>query len=74
MVVRADGKTLGYIPREALDGYEDFNRRNLVCPFAGKVTVDRKGFMRARILIAQPFSRDYVKKELSTYIESQNFR
>ena len=42
-----DGRTIGYIPRNELDEYEDFNEDNLVCPFSGTVTVDNNGYMLA---------------------------
>ena len=71
VVIRADGKKLGYIPRTALPGYEEFNQRNLVCPFAGRVSVDRQGYMKADILVALPVNRDWVKKQLSDYLESK---
>jgi hypothetical protein len=71
VVIRADGKKLGYIPRTALPGYEEFNQRNLVCPFAGRVSVDRQGYMKADILVALPVNRDWVKKQLSDYMESR---
>jgi len=69
VVIRADGKKLGYIPRLDLDEYEEFNPDNHVCPFAGKVTVDKKGYMTAEILVAAPVSRDFVKEELTYYVE-----
>lgn len=69
VVIRADGKKLGYIPRYALDEYEEFNEDNLVCPFAGKVRVDPNGFIHADILVALPESLDFVKEELSGYLE-----
>ena len=68
-VVRADGKKLGYIPRNALPEYENFNPDKRVCPFAGRVKVTRQGYMWADILVARPLSRDFVKKELSAYME-----
>jgi hypothetical protein len=71
VVIRADGKKLGYIPRTALPRYEEFNQRNLVCPFAGRVSVDRQGYMKADILVALPVNRDWVKKQLSDYMESR---
>ena len=70
VVIRADGKKLGYIPRYALEEYENFNVDNLVCPFAGRVTVDNKGYMRADILVALPESREFVKDALSAFVES----
>ena len=69
VVIRADGKKLGYIPRTALRGYEEFNPRNLVCPFVGRVSVDRQGYMKADIMVALPVSRDWVKKQLSDSIK-----
>ena len=67
-VIRADGKKIGYIPRYALDEYENFNDHNVVCPFAGAVSVDNKGYMMAFILVTLPVSRDFVKKELTGYV------
>ena len=69
VVIRADGKKLGYIPRTALRGYEEFNPRNLVCPFVGRVSVDRQGYMKADIVVALPVSRDWVKEALSDSIK-----
>ena len=70
VVIRADGKKLRYIPRTELPGYEEFNQRYLVCTFAGRVSVDRQGYMKADILVALPVSRDWVKEALSDYLES----
>jgi len=69
MVVRADGKKIGYIPRYALDEYEDFNEDNLICPFSGRITVDQNGYITAVILVALPESREFVKDELSDYVD-----
>ena len=71
VVIRADGKKLGYIPRYALDEYVNFSGGFLVCPFAGRVTVDNKGNMRADILVARPTSREFVKEKLSDFLERQ---
>ena len=68
-VVRADGKKLGYIPRNALPEYENFNPDKRVCPFAGRVKVTRQGYLWADILVARPLSREFVKEELSAYME-----
>ena len=68
VVIRADGKKLGYIPRYALNEYENFNENNLVCPFAGMVSVDKKGYMLAFILVTLPVSPEFVKQELSGYV------
>ena len=68
---RADGKKIGYLPRYAQDEYEVFNKDNLVCPFSGRVTVDGQGYMQAVVRIALPKSREFVKKELSDFVESQ---
>ena len=71
VVIRADGKQLGYIPRYALDEYENFNDHNVVCPFAGTVSVDNKGYMMAFILVTLPVSREFVKEELTGYMDVQ---
>ena len=68
LVLRSDGKKLGYIPRRDLDDYEDFNEDDVVCPFAGEITMDDNGFFHADILVALPESRDFVKEELSYYV------
>ena len=70
VVIRADGKKLGYIPRHDLDEYEAFNDDDLVCPFAGEVKVDPNGYMHADILVALPESLEFVKEELTEYLES----
>lgn len=71
VVIRSDGKKLGYIPRFALDEYEDFNEYGHVCPFAGLVKVDHNGYMHADILVALPESMDFVKEELTDYLENR---
>ena len=68
MVIRADGKKLGYIPRYALDEYWSVTGGHLVCPFAGRITVDSKGYMRADIAVALPANRGFVKEKLSDFI------
>ena len=65
VVIRADGKKLGYIPHRFLDQYEAFNGKNLICPFVGQISVDRQGYMKADILVALPESREFVKDVLS---------
>ena len=69
MVVRADGKKLGYLPRYALDRYETFNEGNRVCPFAGRIVLGRRGYIRGDIMIALPESRDFVKEKLTEFLE-----
>jgi hypothetical protein len=71
VVLRADGKKLGYIPRSALDDFEDFNEDDLVCPFAGRVKITHQGYIWADILVALPESLEYVKEELSAYIDNE---
>ncbi len=71
VVVRADGKVLGYIPRTALPEYGDFNRRGLTCPFAGYVKVSRQGYLWADILVALPTDRDFVESALTSYLEEE---
>ena len=71
VVVRADGKVLGYIPRTALPDYGDFNRRGLTCPFAGYVKVSRQGYLWADILVALPTDRDFVESALTAYLEEE---
>ena len=70
VVIRADGKKLGYIARNTLPQYHNFNPTNAVCPFAGRVKVTRQGYIWAEILVAIPMDRDYVKEELSAYLEA----
>lgn len=72
VVIRADGKKLGYIPRYALDEYENFSGGFLVCPFSGRVTVDNKGYMRADILVVRPTDRNSVKERLADFINQDN--
>ena len=67
VVIRADGKKLGYIPRRDLDDYEEFNEDDLTCPFVGRVVVDHNGYMKADIRVALPESLDFVKEELLSY-------
>ena len=69
VVIRADGKKLGYIPREALEEYGEFNPEGLVCPFAGYVKVTRQGYLWADILVALPAGREFVEEELTDYLE-----
>ena len=54
VVVRADGKQLGYIPRAALDEFEAFNPKNLPCPFTGRITVDTSNHLYGTLHITQP--------------------
>ena len=69
VVVRADGKVLGYIPKVALPEYADFNRRGLTCPFAGYVKVSRQGYLWADILVALPTNRSFAESALTAYLE-----
>lgn len=70
VVIRSDGKKLGYIARNALPEYQNFNPTNAVCPFAGRVKVTRQGYLWAEILVALPMDRDFVKEELTSYLEA----
>lgn len=70
MVIRADGKKLGYIPHAALDEYEDFNEDDLTCPFAGRIKITRQGYIWADILVALPESMEFVLEELTAYVET----
>lgn len=69
-VIRSDGKKLGYIARNTLPQYQNFNPTNAVCPFAGRVKVTRQGYLWAEILVALPMDRDFVKEELTSYLEA----
>lgn len=69
VVVRADGKVLGYIPKVALPEYANFNRRGMTCPFAGYVKVSRQGYLWADILVALPTNRSFVESALTAYLE-----
>ena len=71
VVIRSDGKKLGYIPRNAIPEYDHFNPDDLVCPFAGYIKVTRQGYMWADILVALPESREFVKEELTAYLDSE---
>ena len=70
VVLRSDGKKLGYIPRSALDDYKVFNEDDLVCPFAGRVKITHQGYIWADILVALPESLEFVKEELTEYVNS----
>ena len=72
VVIRADGKKLGYIPRTALDEYADFNEDDLTCPFAGRIKITRQGYIWADILVALPESLEFVKAELTEFVDSQS--
>lgn len=74
VVIRADGKKLGYIARNTLPEYQNFNPTNAVCPFAGHVKVTRQGYIWADILVAIPTDRDYVKDELTAFLDSETFK
>ena len=71
VVVRADGKVLGYIPKVALPDYANFNRRGMTCPFAGYVKVSRQGYLWADILVALPTGRSFVESALAAYLEEE---
>ena len=73
VVIRADGKKLGYIARNTLPQYHNFNPTNAVCPFAGRVKVTRQGYIWAEILVAIPMDRDFVKEELTAYLEADTY-
>ena len=74
VVIRADGKKLGYIARNTLPEYQNFNPTNAVCPFAGYVKVTRQGYIWADILVAIPTDRDYVKDELTAFLDSETVK
>lgn len=63
-VYRYDGKLLGYIPRKQQDWYEDFNQQNVVCPFVGEISVDRRGWMTAEIKAILPVNKEFVQEEI----------
>lgn len=63
-VYRNDGKLLGYIPRTQQDWYEDFNEENVVCPFVGEITVDRRGWMTGEIKVILPVNKEFVNEEI----------
>ena len=64
-VIRSDGKLLGYIPRTQLDWYEDFNERNVPCPFVGEIELDRSSArLIAEIKVIIPCSREFVEAEI----------
>ncbi len=64
-VVRSDGKLLGYIPRTQLDWYEEFNERNVICPFVGEIEMDRtKSTLTGEIKVILPASREFVEEEI----------
>ena len=71
VVVRADGKVLGYIPRTALTEYGEFNRQGRTCPFAGYVKVSRQGYLWADILVALPTNRSFAESALTAYLERE---
>ena len=64
------GENIGYIARNTLPQYQNFNPTNAVCPFAGRVKVTRQGYLWAEILVALPMDRDFVKEELTSYLEA----
>ena len=63
-VYRNDGKLLGYIPRTQLDWYEDFNERNVPCPFVGEIELDGNDSLIAEIKVIIPSSREFVEEEI----------
>ena len=69
VVIRADGKKLGYLPRHVLNQYEAFSEGAVACPFAGNISVDRQGRFGAYIRIALPQSREFVKETLTKFME-----
>lgn len=69
-VIRSDGKKIGYIARNNLPQYQFFNPTNAVCPFAGHVKVTRQGYIWAEILVVLPLDHDFVKDELSAYMNA----
>ena len=69
VVIRADGKKLGYLPRHVLSQYEAFSEGAVACPFAGNISVDQQGRFGAYIRIALPQSREFVKETLTKFME-----
>jgi len=69
-VIRSDGKLLGYLPRTDIDEYELLNEDHLsmVCPFAGRISINSLGWLEAEIRIALPESKEYVIEELEDYL------
>ena len=65
-----DGRTIGYIPRNELDDYEDFNEDDVDCPFIGEIIKDERGWFQAEILVVIPASREYVLEEFKDYFSS----
>jgi hypothetical protein len=64
-VIRNDGKLLGYIPRNQLDWYEDFNEDNVPCPFVGEIGLDNStSRLVAEIKVILPSSREFVEEEI----------
>ena len=69
-VIRSDGKLIGYLPRNDVNQYELMNEDHLsmVCPFAGRITINSKGWLESEIRIALPASEEFVEEELENYL------
>ena len=69
-VIRSDGKLIGYLPRTDINQYELLNEDHLsmVCPFAGQITMNSKGWLESEIRIALPANKEFVEDELENYL------
>lgn len=64
-VISNEGKLLGYIPRNQLDWYEEFNEDDVPCPFVGGIVLDNYTMrLTAEIKVILPSSREFVEEEI----------
>lgn len=58
-----DGR-LGFIPSTQLQWYNEFNPQDVICPFVGRIDIDRQGGLVGEIKAIIPTSREFVEKEI----------
>ena len=59
-----EGGRLGFIPSTQLKWYNEFNQQEVVCPFVGRIDIDRNGGLVGEIKAIIPTSREFVEKEI----------
>lgn len=59
-----EGGRLGFIPSTQLKWFNEFNQQEVVCPFVGRIDIDRNGGLVGEIKAIIPTSREFVEKEI----------
>lgn len=61
---RVDGEYLGSIPESQEKAYYALNKREVTCPFVGKVEMDTDGELIAEIKVILPVDKEFVVREM----------